>query len=78
MVVTFVLKVTKSWHSKTIKVQLLLKFASGVYCIYFYATKKAFEIVKQFYKDSCDLMLGTYVNIELVNPLTKCILLVIG
>ena len=26
----------------------------------------------------CDLMLGTYVNIELVNPLTKCTLLVIG
>ena len=28
--------------------------------------------------DICDLMLGTYVNIELANPLTKRTLLVIG
>ena len=27
--------------------------------------------------DICDLMLGTYVNLELANPLTKYILLVI-
>ena len=28
--------------------------------------------------DMCDLMLGTYVNLELANPLTKRTLLVIG
>ena len=29
-------------------------------------------------QDICDLILGTYVKIELINPLTKCTLLVIG
>ena len=29
-------------------------------------------------QDICESMLGTYINIELVNPLTKCTLLVIG
>ena len=34
--------------------------------------------IDSYCQDICESMLGTYVNIELANPLTKCILLVIG
>ena len=48
---------------------------------YFYFTLKTYFFLfytTNFCQDICDLMLGTYVNLELANPLTKCTLLVIG
>ena len=46
-------------------------------CFLLGLTKMLSSQVQKFCQDICDLMLGTYVNLELVNPLTKCTLLVI-